>query len=89
MEQSVLRFKSHFGSHPDVYAQIWEDLQSTADPEAPVNALDNDLDAFLIGLHFLKCYPRESKQAGMFNISERTVRKYNWHYATKIQALKS
>jgi hypothetical protein len=44
--------------------------QSTADPEAPVNALDNDLDAFLIGLHFLKCYPRESEQAGMFNISE-------------------
>jgi hypothetical protein len=28
-EENVLRFTDHFGSHPRVYAQIWEDLQTT------------------------------------------------------------
>jgi ribosomal protein L20 len=31
---NLRRFKAHFGSNPIVYAQIWEDLQTTGIREA-------------------------------------------------------
>lgn len=89
VEKNIERFKSHFGSHPEVYAQIWEDLQVNANPEPWVDAVRADLDAFLITLHFLRRYPTESEQAGLFKISEKTARKWCWNFVSKIQALKN
>jgi hypothetical protein len=88
-KENISRFKSHFGSNPDVYACIWEDLQLTENPEAQVDAKDMDIDAFLIGIHFLKRYPTAREQAGIFKICEKTARKYSWNVAKSIQALKS
>jgi hypothetical protein len=34
---NICCFKTHFGSHPVVYAQIWEDLQMTENPEAHIS----------------------------------------------------
>jgi hypothetical protein len=82
------RFKSLYGSEPVVYAQMWEDLQTTAVQEARVDARTTTIDHFLMSLHFLKCYPRESKLAADFKISEKTVRKWIRHFTKKIQALK-
>lgn len=82
------RFKSLYGSQPVVYAQIWEDLQTTAIQEARVDARTTTIDHFLMSLHFLKCYPKESKLAADFKISEKTVRKWSWYFIKKIQALK-
>jgi hypothetical protein len=86
---NVSRFKSFYGSHPIVYAQLWEDLQTTAIPEARVDARTTTIDYFLMSLYFLKCYPKESKLAGDFKIGEKTARTWIWDFfIKKIQALK-
>jgi hypothetical protein len=77
---NVSRFKSFYGSHPIVYAQLWEDLQTTAIPEARVDARTTTIDYFLMSLYFLKCY---------FKIGEKTARTWIWDFfIKKIQALK-
>jgi hypothetical protein len=87
-EQNNTRFKAHYGSNPIVYAQIWEDFQTTEIPEARIGPKMMDVDAFLMGIHFLKCYPSECERAGLFKICEKSARKWCWYYASKIQALK-
>jgi hypothetical protein len=81
------RFKTHFGSHPVVYAQIWEDLQTTENPKACISekACAN---AFLQGIHFLKCYSKEAERSGTFKVCEKTARNWGWYFALKVQALK-
>jgi hypothetical protein len=83
---NLSRFKGHYGSNPNVYAQIWEDLQMT--DEALEDSWKMDPDSFLMALHFLTRYPTEQEQAGIFKICEKTARSWTWIYARKIQALK-
>jgi hypothetical protein len=71
-----------------VYAEIFEDLQMTEIDEARVDAETLCVDSFLLALHFIKCYHTENQMSGLFKICERTVRKWAWFYAKKIQALK-
>ena len=72
-----------------MYAQIWEDLQTTACPEACIDTEKSDADYFLMAIHFLKwCYPTEQQQTGTFKLCEKTARKYAWYFASKVQALK-
>jgi hypothetical protein len=82
------RFRAHYGSNPVVYAQIWEDLQITEIPEARIDNKMVDADTFLMCIHFLKCYPTEVEQGGLFTGCEKTMRKWTWFYVSKIQALK-
>lgn len=42
--QNLERFKAHYGSHPVVYAQIWEDMQTTEIAEARNDTSKVDLD---------------------------------------------
>ena len=86
--QSLERFKALYGSNPNVYAAIFEDLQTTQIPEARVDPKVLCIDAFLMSLHFLKCYPTENQRSGLFKICEKTARKWGWFYCKKIQALK-
>ena len=85
---NLQRFRAHYGSNPVVYAQIWEDLQTTAIPEARIDTKIADSDNFLMAIRFLKGYPTESEQAGIFKLCEKVVRKWTWYYACKVQALK-
>ena len=55
------RFKSWFGSHPIVCAQIWEDLLTTEIFEARILPTDN-LDHYFVALYFLKAYGRKEKE---------------------------
>jgi hypothetical protein len=87
-EQNVSRFKSHYGSEPIVYAQIWEDLQTTTNLEACIDMKKADIDSFLLAIFFLKCYEVESLLAGRFKICEKTARAKIWYFVKKIQALK-
>jgi hypothetical protein len=87
-ELNESRFKSFYGSKPIVYAQLWEDLQTTAIPEARIDARTTTIDHFFMSLYFLKCYPKESKLAGDFKIGEKTARKWSWDFIKKIRALK-
>jgi hypothetical protein len=86
---NLARFRAHYGSNPIVYAQIWEDLQTTEIPEARIdNVTALDLVFFLMTINFLKCYTTEAQLAATFQVCERTARKWCWTYARKIQALK-
>ena len=69
---NLKRFKGHYRSNPVVYAQIWEDLQQM--PEALEDTWKMDPDSFLMALHFLKRYPTEHEQSGIFKICEKTAR---------------
>jgi hypothetical protein len=82
------RFKSWFGSHPIVCAQIWEDLLTTEIVEARILPTD-DIDHFFMALYFLKVYCTEQLRSGMFNLGEKTVRKWTWYFVEKISALKA
>ena len=82
------RFRAQYGSNPVVYAQIWEDLQITATPEARIDNKMADADTYLMCIHFLKCYPTEIEQGGIFTGCEKSMRKWTWYYVRKIQALK-
>jgi hypothetical protein len=84
-------FHSHYGSNPIVYAQIWEDLQTTEIEEAKISGAvaNTGLDYFLMEIHFLKCYPTEQQQVSRFRVSDRTVREWTWFFLKKVQALKS
>ena len=85
---NIERFKAHYGSHPSVYAQIWEDLQRTVHPEARINTRALHVDAFLMGIFFLRTYQTETQLSSLFNVCERTIRRVVWLVALKIQALK-
>jgi hypothetical protein len=85
--QNLRRFNSLFGSKPIVYAQIWEDLQTTPIPEARLDA-KVCVDSFLMTIYFLKEYPTEEALSGLFKIGEKTARKWISYYVCKVQALK-
>jgi hypothetical protein len=86
-ETNVGRFRTHYGSDPVVYAQIWEDLQTTENLEARISEKAS-IDSFFQGIHFLKCYPKEAERAGTFKMCETTARTWGWYFAGKVQALK-
>jgi len=83
------RFKSSYGSLPVVLAHIWEDLQTTTIPEAKINrAATKHFDRCLMAFYFLKVYPTEKREAGIFNVDEKTGRKWRWYFVEKVRALK-
>jgi len=89
-------FEAHYGVHPVIIAQIWEDLQRTliaaaricASPPWVTNgmvSIKNMLHAF----HFLKRYQTESERKGTTGYSKPTLRTWCWYFVEKIQALKA
>ena len=86
---NLKRFRAHYGSNPIVYAYIWADLLSATNPDARIDAANADFNAFLMCLHFLKCYPSEAVLGATFGMCEKTVRKWRCFFAKRMQALKS
>jgi hypothetical protein len=86
-ESNLESFRSHYGSNPIVYAQIWEDLQTTEIEEAKISGAvaNTGLDYFLMAIHFLKCYPTEQQQVSRFRVSDRTAREWTWFFLKKVQ----
>jgi len=86
------RCRATYGSNPCVYAQIWEDLQNTNNPETQIDATNKriaNLDKFMLTIHFFECYTSEARLAASFNICEKSARTACWFYAKKVQALKT
>jgi hypothetical protein len=82
------RFRSWYGSNPNVIARIWEDLLTTEIEEAQI--LEKaDFDHFLMSFYFLKVYPTEEHRAGIFQICEKTARLWSWYFVGKLSALKA
>ena len=102
-ETNIEDFKAQYGVSPVVYAQIWEDLQTTTlqlpqvNGAPPQSARINtemlkgnvNLETFLRSLHFMKCYPTEKQRKGPSGHCETTVRKWCWYFLERIQALKA
>jgi hypothetical protein len=92
-ETNVRRFKDGYGSAPLVYAQIWEDLQTTTIVAAHVAGTHKYLvkafKYFMSALHFLTNYSTESQRGGRFQNCEKTCRDKGWEFVRKICALKA
>jgi len=85
------RFATHFGSKPVVYAAIWADLQRTENEDAKVDVVNDrtKIEHLLIATHFFKCHSKENEAEAIFKLSDRSIRKWVWFYAARLQALKS
>ena len=86
---NLVHFKSFYGSNPVVYAEIWEDLQTTDNQEARIDADCCDVSSFLMAMNFLKLYGTEQARAVLFKICEQSARKWSWFFVKKVQALKN
>ena len=88
---NLARFRSHYGSNPIVYSEIWEDLQTSPIPEARIitDAGFVNLDSFMLAIFFMTCYPTEAQLAATFKVCEKTARNRCWFFAKKVQALKA
>ena len=74
-------FRTAYGSHPLVYARIWDDLYQTGiDSERKVNY-------FFLSLFWMKEYDKERDLALRFHYNEETIRTWTWYYAECIQEL--
>jgi len=83
------RFRGAYGSAPVVVACIWEGLLTTSNPEARIDCkAAKHIDRFLLALHFLKVYPTERREAGIFGVDKTTTWSWHWYFIEKIQALK-
>ena len=80
------RFCACYGAGPKSCVKILEDLQTTGNVEARIN--EPNLIDFLMAMNWLKTYKTESELAGLFNVDEKTSRKWVWKYVKAIRALK-
>lgn len=85
----VRQFKTHFGSHPSIYAELWEALQTSDDQNVCVASNSSkDIDMFLKSIFYLKSYPLDDVLASRFGLHEQTCQKWVNFYVQKIAALK-
>jgi len=90
-EENIEDFKSIYGTHPIVLAQIWEDLQTTTNPDARIDTKKRGVNMknFLRANHFLARYPSERQRKVMFGNCRYTLRKWCWYFVTHIRAMKA
>ena len=69
----IRRFKSFFGTIPEICSRIWNLLEGHHHPSSKPKHL-------LFSLHFLKCYDTEENNAKFFCVDEKTFRKWSWFY---------
>lgn len=84
-------FRSRFGIHPVVVAQVWEDFQTTNIPAARIDTPKGNvsLASFLHTLCFLKTYPTENNRRGDTGLCRTTARKWGWYFVERMVALKA
>jgi hypothetical protein len=86
-ETNMKRFRNSYGILPLSCSQIMVDIQ--ADDIGDWQIIKPNAIYLLMSLCWMNTYVTESTLAGVFKISENTVRKWCWAYAKAIQALKS
>jgi len=83
---NIERFKAHFGCLPKSCENIWIDLQTTTNAECHIDSAA-DPKHLLLALNFLWEYPTEKRLFTMFQVTEKTARKWCEIYTRKIQLL--
>jgi hypothetical protein len=81
---SIRRFRAAFGASPESCCKIFADLQTIE----PATRMKHNAAYFLMTLQWLSTYMVEEILAGIYKLSEKTVRKWIWDYTKAIQALK-
>jgi DDE superfamily endonuclease len=88
LKTNVNRFTSHFGVRPSTACTVYEDLQKTAIVEARLTKPSPmELKNFLIGLNYLRKYPKEDELEATFNYSKGWISKKVWKAVKRIQCL--
>lgn len=89
------RFRTHYGSEPDVYAHLFGLLQTTEIKEAGIQehfdyvGIDKTIDYFFGAIYMLAKYPTEEEAEGVFGWSDRTWSKWVWKIIVNISSLKT
>jgi hypothetical protein len=84
---SIRRFRASFGTTPESCSKIFADLQTGA-CAAVVTTTKHNAVYFLMALQWLRTYMVEETLAGLYKLTEKTVRTWIWEYTIAIQALK-
>ena len=82
---TLRRFRSHFGTSPEICAEVWNALQGNP-------RIQNQIDSaypkhLLLGLMLLKTYAVEEVLAGKVGVDEKTFRKQAWRLIYAIASL--
>jgi hypothetical protein len=85
-KNNIERFKAHYGALPKSCENIWIDLQMATDDECCIKS-DASPRLLLLGLRFLWVYPTENQLCTMFDMSEKTVRRWSGVFSRKLQLL--
>jgi DDE superfamily endonuclease len=86
-DTKLSHFVSAFGINPNITSIVFQEIQ-VQDMDVQICINKPKVPHFLLALHWLKRYPIEQLNAGIFGYHEDTVRKWVWKYCTAIQALK-
>jgi hypothetical protein len=89
MKTNKNRFNDHFGVMPKTACKIYDNLQRTPIEQAKIVGDELNLKRFLLGLYYLRKYPKESEFESIFKYSKYWGRKICWTMIRKIQALKA
>lgn len=85
----VQRFKSCYAISPKSCIKIFTDLQTSDTGEERIDGAKPNAKYFLLTLYWLKSNVTESVLAGVFRISERTIRTHVWRFISSIHSLRS
>ena len=78
------KFRAHFGSNPQVYRNMYEDLLGHKIIDSPN---DLPLTTLLMVIFWLCHYPTEHLQSSRFGMCNETCRKWNWHVVRLLHEL--
>lgn len=94
------RFTRAFGSHPLVYASIWEDLQKTnatfmdhktrsiISAQIDTTKEGCTLRTFLVSIRFLRTYDTEFDRSNESGRSDRWCRDWGWYFLYRVAAMR-
>ena len=83
------RFLKSYGVEAETACIIYEDMQITDVAEAKIEGNELSLKHFLMGLYYLRKYPKEIEIEQKFDYSMYHGREVCWNTVTKTQALKN
>ena len=91
MRKNVSRFRTNYVSHPRIYADLFQRLQTSpaAALDCSILGLDKTVNYFFVGIYLLAQYPTEEKSesAFSFKMCDRTFRDHAWDMVEKIAAM--
>jgi hypothetical protein len=83
---NIERFKAQYGALPKSCENIWVDLQTTTDEDCCIESNASPR-LLLLALRFLWVYPTEKQLCTMFDMSEKTVRKWSGIFSRKLSGM--